>query len=105
MTVVHSVNGTTFMFGNDPGFSVTDSYRIASKKDIMHKLELLHASSEYWLIRQYGYNRTLKSEYREWRAHNILYKLGIARKRTGTVDITQHESKLRRFAYAILSIF
>lgn len=90
---------------DNPGFKVYDSYKITKKKQILAELERIHASFCYRDICFRGYSRTLKSEYREWRAHNVLYKLGIARDRTRSVDIDKNEPKWRRFIYAILSIF
>ena len=53
----------------------------------------------------YIYNRTDKSWINEWKAHNLLFKLGIQPNRTSNVDLNENESLLRRFGYFILSIF
>lgn len=90
---------------SDPGFKVFESHRITKKKDILEQLEKIHKLRDYPAIWSAGYNRTLKSEYREWKGHNVLYKLGIARDRTRSVDINQNEPMWRRVVYAILSIF
>ena len=95
----------TFTYGKNPCLHIKNSYRVKKAKFIRYILEYIHESLYYDIMREYGYTRTLKSEYREWKAHNFLYRLGICRERTGSVDIAQNESKLRRFAYAILSIF
>ena len=94
-----------FMYDNPLGFQVKDSHKITRKKDILTCLMGIHNTIDYLNLRSKGYTRTLKSEYREWRAHNVLYRLGIARERTGSVDFDQNESKWRRFIYAILSVF
>lgn len=91
--------------GNNPCLHIDKSYRVKKSKFIRYLLEYIHSFDEYKKLQAVGYNRTLKSEYREWKAHNFLYKLGIFRDRTGSVDIAQNESKWRKFAYAILSIF
>lgn len=95
----------TFTLGPNPCLSIKNSYRVKKAKFIRYILEYIHGSVYYEIMRENGYTRTLKSEYREWKAHNFLYRLGICRKRTSSCDIDQNESKWKRFAYAILSIF
>ena len=51
------------------------------------------------------YTRTTDSWVQEWAAHNVLYNLGIAMERTGTVDLSENESKFRLFCYRFLAIF
>ena len=87
------------------GISIIDGYKAKTKEEILCVLEAIHSASWYKLLLRRGYTRTLKSELQEWAAHNILYKLGILRARTGTVDISNNESKIRRFGYSVLSIF
>lgn len=95
----------SFNFGNYPCVSVKDSYKVSKRSDILKCLEKIHSTFEYKRLQQSGYSRTLQSEYREWKAHNLLYRLGICRERTGSVDINQNESKLHRLCYLVLSIF
>ena len=71
----------------------------------MAELEYIHTKEGYKTLCESGYTRTIKSEYREWKAHNFLYRIGFMRSRTGSVDIDQNEPMWRRFIYAILSIF
>lgn len=86
-------------------FYIENSYLVKTKKDIVKILEVIHLTPEYKRLVDHGYTRTIKSEYQEWYAHNVLYNLGILRGRTGTVNINNNESKIRLFGYAILSIF
>ena len=86
-------------------FRIEKGYSVKSKEDILKTLEVIHLTPEYETLVNLGYTRTIDSEYREWCAHNVLYKLGILRSRTGTVDFGNNESKIRRFGYTILSIF
>ena len=51
----------------------------------------------------YAYDRTNKSWVREWKAHNILFKWGIAPSKTKDVDLNENESLFKRFCYFILS--
>ena len=91
--------------GRNPSLHIRNSHRVKKRKDIEAALEYIRAMPEYVALKEAGYTRTPKSEYNEWRAHNVLYRLGIARERTKSVDIDQNESMLRRFVYAVLSIF
>ena len=50
-----------------------------------------------------GYTRTKESLIREWKAHNVLYRWGYEKERTGSVDFSQYESRGRRVAYFFLS--
>ena len=95
----------SFRFSNNPCLSIKDSYRVAKGADIKKALETIHGMMEYQRLQQSGYTRTFKSEYQEWKAHNFLYRIGYKKDRTGSVDIDQNESKLRKFIYAICSIF
>lgn len=93
-----------FTTSDNPCLHIRNAYRV-KKKLIRLVLEYIHELDEYKRLQEAGYTRTLKSEYREWRGHNVLYKLGYRRSRTGSVDIDQNEPKWRRVVYAILSIF
>lgn len=95
----------SFTTGDNPCIHIHNSYRVTDRKFIRYALECIHYMPEYKALQGTGYTRTLKSEYREWRAHNLLFRLGIFKERTGTADIAQNESILRRIGYAILSIF
>lgn len=92
-------------YDDNPSVRVCDSYRYGEDK-ISEILSALHANKYYeHFCKETGYSRTFQSQFREWKAHNLLYKFGIFPKRTGSVDIDQNESLFRRFVYAILSLF
>jgi predicted small secreted protein len=95
----------TVTLGEDPCLHIKNSYLIKTKEDIMRALEFIHTTRKYMVLKKGGYSRTLKSEYQEWAAHNFLYRMGYKRERTRSVDINQNETKLRKFIYAVLSIF
>ena len=78
---------------------IEDSYRIKKSKDMKNVLDHVRskAPGEYIV-----HKRTLKSQVREWRAHNLLYALHIKRSRTRSVDL-DNEPGWRRFCYFILS--
>ena len=81
---------------------IEDSHTIKSKKQMSTLLKCARelAKSLY----DYKYKRTNASWSREWEAHNLLYTLGIEKKRTGSVDLNEDESKTRRFGYFALSL-
>ena len=75
-------------------------------KLIKAALENIHKDPLYQELKlKRGYNRTLSSEIREWKAHNILYKLHIRENQTKDTDFSKDESKLRKFGYFFLSAF
>ena len=80
---------------------IVDSYRF-KKSDMM---PILQAIRKTVATEGYLYSRSYESWETEWRAHNVLYDLGIARERTGSVDLNEDESKFRLFCYKILSVF
>ena len=94
-----------FTFDNNPRLSIQDSYVVTKSSDIRSVLEYIHGLDEYKQLQAFGYTRTLESEFKEWKAHNVLYRLGVLPERTSSVDIDQNESKLFRFGYSILSMF
>lgn len=49
--------------------------------------------------------RSVNSYVREWKAHNLLYRLGLFKSHTQDVDLDIQETRLRRFCYFILSLF
>lgn len=58
------------------------------------------------LIRKYPQFkvRSIKSYYREWKSHNVLYKLGIKKIKTKDTDLCITEYWYRRLGYFIISI-
>lgn len=93
----------SFSYGDNPCIHIKDSYKVTSGTDMEVALRHIHQSSEYVELQHHGYNRSFASELREWKGHNILYRFGILRDRTGSVDIDQNEPKWRRVIYALLS--
>lgn len=49
--------------------------------------------------------RTAKSLLREWKAHNILYNMGIEIERTRTSDLDAYEKWYRRVGYFFITLF
>lgn len=80
---------------------INDSYKIKAKSGMIEILTRICADATY---KGYTYTRTLKSWLREWQAHNVLYTLGVARKRTGSVDLNENASGIARFCYNLLAL-
>ena len=81
---------------------IFDSYKIKRKQDMEKILSIIQCAS---FNRGIFYSRSQNSWIREWKAHNILYKLGIKKASTQHIDLSENESVLRRFGYFILSLF
>ena len=76
---------------------IVDGYKINKLTDmetylLQHKDEL-------------SSSRSLKSYLIEWRAHNVLYYLGLFRSHTKDTDLDDHESMFRRFIYWLIWVF
>ena len=95
----------SFSYDKNPCVSIKNSYLVTSDEGIKEVLTYIRGLDEYKKLKEYGYTRTPKSEFYEWKGHNALYQLGYQRSRTGSVDIDQNEPMWRRFVYRILSIF
>lgn len=81
---------------------IEDSYQVKTKKEMEEILRIVEGAS---FNRGISYLRKRASWIREWKAHNLLYKLGLFKDRTKSVDLNEKESWFRRLGYFILSIF
>lgn len=82
---------------------ILNSYKIKSIKDM--KSVLLYIRKQYPLSVFAHNQRSMFSLINEWRAHNLLYKLGIAKERTKHVDLNLGNTSLMDLGYFLLSIF
>lgn len=82
---------------------VRNSYKIKYSDDIENLLKIIRNSPTFTEFKIAGYKRTLSSMRREWEAHNLLYRLGIFKTRTGSTDLENNESFIRKAGYAVLS--
>lgn len=85
---------------SDNNICIINSYRYKSKiemKEILFYLKTLHPDNIV-------FTRSINSLIREWRSHNLLYKLGIARKRTKDVDLDYPQKWYYTIAYFMGSI-
>ena len=83
---------------------VKDSYLIHDKTAIAEAVDSIIECPDFQQMRDLGFTRTRQSMINEWIAHNFLYYKGYQRDRTGSVDLNESESELRRLVYWILSI-
>jgi len=81
----------------EKGVNIIDSYEIGDDAVKMRFLEFLRSNDI--LINT---KRNINSFYIEWKAHNILYKKGILKKRTKDTGLDFKESHLRRFFYRMV---
>ena len=89
----------------DLNIHIKNSYQVIYSKDIEQIIDMIINKSCYKYLAAAGYTRTKKSLIREWKAHNVLYRWGYEKERTGSVDLDQNESRGRRIAYFFLSWF
>ena len=101
-TIYYKNFEVTFNYDN-LNIHIKDSYKINSKKLVEEALNYIHSTVEYQELVAAGYTRTYKSQVDEWRAHNAMWSWGYQRSRTGSVDLDQNESSLRKFIYSILA--
>lgn len=95
-------------FNYDPAnlnIHIKDSYLADDYRDIDDFLLNLSQTDEFKQIEEVGYTRSIDSLRNEWIAHNVLYSWGKDPERTGSVDLDQNESLLRRLAYWFLCFF
>ena len=82
---------------------VKNSYKIKYSDDIENLLKIICNNPAFSEFKIAGYKRTLSSMQREWEAHNLLYKFGMFKTRTGSTDLGNNESFIRKAGYAVLS--
>lgn len=82
--------------------TIIDSYQIKDIIDMGAILSLIkdEASDEMAINK-----RNIFSMIYEWRTHNLLYALGIAKNRTGSVDLNTGQPWYIKVLYAIISPF
>ncbi len=85
--------------------TILNSYRIKSISDMEDVIDTLREmvknlqTKDDWAINK----RSKAGMIIEWRAHNLLYFLGICYDRTGSVDLDLNEPWYRKLGYLILS--
>ena len=94
----------TFYYDN-LNIHIDDSYLIEGREAVASAIQYIQSTTEYKEFVKAGFSRTTGCLINEWLAHNILYKWGYQKARTGSVDLDQNESKFRKFIYFILTFF
>lgn len=84
----------------DDCVTIINSYDVA-KSDL--KPFLMELKSK--LGSEFKYKRTINDWVQEWYAHNVLYKLGLFRTHTRSVDLNEDETKCRVFMYKLIYKF
>ena len=94
------VNGkyVTVFVGSD-ATKIVDSYLVSTKEDKTKVLSVIRNRAP----EAFG-KRKDPGLLREWKAHNILYKIGYERARTKDVDFENDQDLLHTIGYAILSL-
>lgn len=75
---------------------IIDSWRYKDKSLMAEFVELHLTTAPF-------NRRSIKSYLREWRAHNLLYKIHIAEESTRDTDLNVNEKLIRRIGYFLLS--
>lgn len=72
---------------------IVDSYKVKKEEDMLEVL--------IWFKLKTGFRsrRSMDSWIREWKAHNIMYKLGIYRSHSRDCDLEELEKWHRRLVY------
>lgn len=92
--------GVLFITTSPTNTHIENSYIVKSRKDMRDLLIAIEYDSNCGdAVRRIPKNTMI----REWRAHNLLYALGIARTRTRDVDLNENPWYIR-VAYFVLSL-
>ncbi len=76
------------------------SHKVRSPRGIAAAVSSIRAAAPAWASCA---RRTEKSMRREWEAHNLLYRLHVARKRTASADFEPHTGRALAACYFCLS--
>ena len=90
--------GSTYINITESNIHIHDSYKIDNKAEKIAMLNEIFS-------RAADFPRSYKSALREWKAHNVLYKLHFKRSSTMHTDIEAKPNFFVRICYFILSIF
>ena len=87
---------------NQFNIHIVDSYKVKRKKDMKLILSCIEGAA---FNKGIFYSRTDNSWIREWKSHNMLYKLGLFKSHTRDTDLEEKESIFRRIGYFVMTIF
>lgn len=86
----------------DDCITIINSYDITNYNNIIDFLSIV--GSEVTLY-GFEYKRDVDDWAKEWYAHNILYKMGLFRSHTKSVDLSEKEPKYRIICYNLIYKF
>lgn len=88
---------------NDRNIKIIDSYKITDKDTMAFIIMKILVKDEYASTR----DRHIAEYVREWKTHNILYKIPLRyfKEHCKDCDLSNNESKFRLFVYNILGRF
>lgn len=86
---------------SDDEIIIFDSYRVRRIKDMVHIIKILRVLVESKPVN----SRSMFSVICEWRAHNLLYTLGIKRNHTKDVNLELHPKWYMNIIYPIVGLF
>lgn len=99
MTVKYGKNEISFT-ASKSNVHIVNSYEITKKADMEAIVKLIRGAAKKAGL---TYKRSNDSWVTEWRAHNYMYEKGMQRSRTGSVDLSEKESKLVLASYKVMS--
>ena len=97
----HNIDLLTVYF-NEKNIHIRYSYTVTDPKCMLEAMSLIREEAKRFNIE---YKRTDTSWLREWKAHNMLYKMKVFINRTAHTDLNEKESWFRRLGYWFLSLF
>ena len=99
MTVKYGKYEISFT-ASESNVRINDSHKICNKADMNAIVKLIRAEAKKL---GFTYSRSNSSWVTEWRAHNYMYDNGVERARTGSVDLSDKENKIKLASYKVMS--
>jgi hypothetical protein len=100
--IIQIENSLIKAYLNEFSTHIENSYKIKKEKEMKYIISYLKDhTNESYAIHKESMNNMLK----EWKAHNILYKIGLFRNRTRSVDLNIDNKWYIKLIYAILAFF
>ncbi len=99
MKITHKDKTINFKITKD-NIKIMDSYKVKDPNDMLEILLNITVHDKYNHLR----TRPLDEYIKEWRTHNLLYKIPLKyfKEHCGDCDLSNKESKFRLFVYSIL---
>ncbi len=88
--------GKTLIEYDAGNIRIVDSYKIKKKQDMIEILMNFKSQTNF------KSKRTIKSWIKEWKSHNLMYKLNLFKNHTKDCDLEENEKLYRRIIYWII---